>query len=108
MKSNNRLIHNHCLHLINLIPLVQQEILTILNRFNDKMPNDCFCIIWHSLLLVNPLVQNSNSLLEDLRRLNQLKDSPYQQDLNTEKVSQSKPKQPQSPAKVEGAKKIRF
>jgi len=44
---------------------------------------------------VNPLVQNSNSFLDDLRRLNQLKDSPYQQDLNTEKENQLKPKQPQ-------------
>lgn len=29
---------------------------------------------------VNPLVQNSNSFLEDLRRLNQLKDRPTQDD----------------------------
>ena len=39
---------------------------------------------------VNPLVQNSNSFLEDLRRLNQLKDSPYQNDLE---VNRPKPKQ---------------
>lgn len=49
---------------------------------------------------MNPLVRNSNSLLEDLRRLNQLKDSPYQYDLNVEKINQPKPKQPQIPTKV--------
>jgi len=47
--------------------------------------------------VVNPQVQNSNSFLEDLRRLNQLKDSPYQHDLE---VNQPKPKQPQIPTKV--------
>lgn len=31
--------------------------------------------------LVTPLVQNSNLLLEDLRRLNQLKDSLYENNL---------------------------
>src|SRR5690606_34371967 len=46
---------------------------------------------------VNPLVQNSNSFLEDLRRLNQLKDSPYQSDLE---VNRPKPKQPLNPSKV--------
>ncbi|GEM_PF-2205298 len=40
---------------------------------------------------VNPLVQNSNSFLEDLRRLNQLKDSPYQNDVNTNEAVPSKP-----------------
>ncbi|WP_222867776.1 zinc dependent phospholipase C family protein [Sphingobacterium phlebotomi] len=45
---------------------------------------------------VNPLVQNSNSFLEDLRRLNQLKDSPYQHDLNVEKNNQPKPKHPKT------------
>ena len=49
---------------------------------------------------VNPLVQNSNSFLEDLRRLNQLKDSPYQSDIFVEKVNQTKPKQSQNPTKV--------
>lgn len=34
---------------------------------------------------VIPLAQNSNSLLEDLRRLNQLKDSPYKNDFSQEK-----------------------
>lgn len=34
---------------------------------------------------VNPLAQNSNSLLEDLRRLGQLKDSPNQNDLEINK-----------------------
>lgn len=37
---------------------------------------------------VNPLVQNSNSLLEDLKLLNQLKDSLHQHDLNAYKVNQ--------------------
>jgi len=41
---------------------------------------------------VNPLVQNSNFFLEDLRRLNQLKDSPYQSDIFVEKVKQPKSK----------------
>lgn len=41
---------------------------------------------------VNPLVQNSNSLLEDLRRLNQLKDTSYKYDLDKNKVSSAKPK----------------
>lgn len=39
---------------------------------------------------VNPLVQNSNSFLEDLRRLNQLKDSPYQSDIFVEKINKTK------------------
>lgn len=30
----------------------------------------------------SPLAQNKNSILEDLRRLNQLKDSVYDQDLS--------------------------
>jgi len=46
---------------------------------------------------VIPLVQNSNSFLEDLRRLNQLKDSPYQSDTFEEKVNQ--PKQSKAPMK---------
>lgn len=50
---------------------------------------------------VNPVVQNSNSLLEDLRRLNQLKDSPLQNDLIIDKVNQPKPIKPRVPAKVE-------
>ncbi len=41
-------------------------------------------------LFVNPLVQNSNSFLEDLRRLNQLKDSPYQYDLNEKVIYKQK------------------
>ncbi|WP_222852129.1 hypothetical protein [Olivibacter sp. SDN3] len=45
-------------------------------------------------LFVIPLVQNSNFLLEDLRRLNQLKDSTYQPDLNVEKVNQQKRPKP--------------
>ncbi|GEM_PF-5736410 len=35
---------------------------------------------------VIPLVQNSNSLLEDLRRLNQLKDVPLQNDVNVKTI----------------------
>lgn len=35
---------------------------------------------------VNPLVQNSNSFLEDLRRLNQLKDSPFQKDIKVQEI----------------------
>ena len=34
---------------------------------------------------VNLLVRQPNQLLEDLRRLNQLKDSPYQNDFSPEK-----------------------
>jgi hypothetical protein len=41
-------------------------------------------------LWVIPLGQNSNSFLEDLRRLNQLKDSPYQSDIFVKKVNQPK------------------
>ena len=33
---------------------------------------------------VNPLVRNSNSLLEDLRRLNQLKHTSLSTDIDTE------------------------
>jgi len=40
--------------------------------------------------VVIPLVQNSNSFLEDLRRLNQLKDSPYQSDIFVEKINKTK------------------
>ncbi len=47
---------------------------------------------------VNPLVQNSNSFLEDLRRLNQLKNSPYQSDKFLEKVYQ--PKQSKNSKKI--------
>lgn len=36
---------------------------------------------WIAFIKVNCLVQNSNQLLEDLRRINKLKDSPYQYDL---------------------------
>lgn len=54
---------------------------------------------------VNPLVQNSNSFLEDLRRLNQLKDSPYQSDIFVEKVNQPKPKQLQISTKVNKLKR---
>lgn len=56
-------------------------------------------------LFVNPLVQNSNSFLEDLRRLNQLKDSPYQSDIFVEKVNQPKPKQLQISTKVNKLKR---
>jgi len=37
-------------------------------------------------LFVNLLVQNSNLLLEDLRRLNQLKDSPFQNGIHGQKI----------------------
>lgn len=49
---------------------------------------------------VNPLVQNSNSLLEDLRRLSQLKDNPYLHDLKTDQS-----KQPLTPARGEKLKR---
>ena len=58
-----------------------------------------------SSAFVNPQVQNSNSFLEDLRRLNQLKDSPYQSDIFVEKVNQPKPKQPQILTKVNKLKR---
>src|SRR5690606_13983018 len=41
---------------------------------------------------VEPKIQNSNSFLEDLRKINQLKDSPCQNDLDVKKVNQPKPK----------------
>ncbi|MDN3707113.1 hypothetical protein QW060_20670 [Myroides ceti] len=41
---------------------------------------------------VIPLVQNSNSFLEDLRRLNQLKDSPYQYDSEEYEHKPTQPK----------------
>ena len=47
--------------------------------------NSCMCLI----IKVNPLVQNSNSFLEDLRRLNQLKDSPYQKDTKIQDIQNS-------------------
>ncbi|MDN3707126.1 hypothetical protein QW060_08255 [Myroides ceti] len=57
-----------------------------------------FVFQWrHLAFFVIPLGQNSNSFLEDLRRLNQLKDSPYQYDMGG---NQLKPKQPQISAKV--------
>ncbi|WP_277110451.1 hypothetical protein [Chryseobacterium taklimakanense] len=40
---------------------------------------------------VEPQIQNSNSFLEDLRKINQLMDSPYQSDISEEKVYHSKP-----------------
>lgn len=36
---------------------------------------------------MNPLVQNSNSLVEDLRRLSQLKDNPSQDNKNAEEAN---------------------
>lgn len=45
---------------------------------------------------MNPLVQNSNSLLEDLRRLNQLKDNCNQDVSDTVNTGQDKTVQPKS------------
>ena len=53
-----------------------------------------------SVSLSDLLVQNSNSLLEDLRRLNQLNDIPYQRDLSSVKIKQSEPVQPVIPKKA--------
>lgn len=53
---------------------------------------------------VNLLVRQPNRFLEDLRKINQLKDSPFQSDLED---NQPKPKQPQNPTKV-GQTKMRF
>ncbi len=53
----------------------------------------------HMAFLVNPLVQNSNSLLEDLRRLNQLRDYSYQNDLDTKKINPLKHIKLKSPKK---------
>ncbi len=51
-------------------------------RYKKKQPCwSCFFVI--------PLGQNSNSLLEDLRQLNQLKDSPYHRDLVVNQHKQS-------------------
>lgn len=47
--------------------------------------------------IVHPEGANSNSFLEDLKRINQLKDSPYQYDLEE---NQPKGKQPQITTKV--------
>lgn len=41
---------------------------------------------------VNPLVQNSNHLLEDLRRLNQLKDRLDEKDLEIKQRMQTRKK----------------
>ena len=73
------------------------RILEIINK--KKLPLKTAFLILQTLFafLVNPLVQNSNSFLEDLRRLNQLKDGPYQSDLE---VNRPKPKQPLNPSKV--------
>lgn len=49
---------------------------------------------------VNPLVQNSNSLLEDLRRLNQLKDIANQTNTTSPKVDKPAPAQPQQSPKL--------
>jgi hypothetical protein len=67
---------------------------------NPDIPKQKKLILRLAFLSVNLLVQNSNSFLEDLRKINQLKDSPYQSDTFVEKVNQPKPKQPQIPAKV--------
>lgn len=42
--------------------------------------------VYKAFSLVNPLVQNSNSFLDDLRRLNQLKESPFQKDINVREL----------------------
>ncbi len=55
------------------------------NSFKTKKANLAI-----SFSFVNPLVQNSNPFLEDLRRLNQLKDSPYQSDIFVEKINKTK------------------
>jgi len=47
------------------------------NEYIDNKKSHLTYVKWF-FLKVNPLVQNSNSFLEDLRRLNQLKDSLYQ------------------------------
>jgi len=39
-----------------------------------------------SLFFVEPKIQNSNSFLEDLRKINQLKDRPYQKDIKTQEI----------------------
>lgn len=52
-------------------------------------------------LLVIPLVQNSNSLLEDLRRLNQLKDLANQTNTTSPKVDKPAPAHPQHSPKWE-------
>jgi hypothetical protein len=52
------------------------------------------------LLVVNPLVQNSNSLLEDLRRLNQLKDIANQTNTTSPKVDKPTSAQPQHSPKM--------
>src|SRR5690606_2065485 len=44
---------------------------------------------------VNPLVQNSNSFLEDLRRLNQLKDIPIQNNGDSQKSKKTRDKSQQ-------------
>ncbi len=41
---------------------------------------------------VEPKIQNSNAFFEDLRKINQLKDSSCQHDLDVKKVNQPKPK----------------
>ena len=48
---------------------------------------------------VNLLVQNSNSLLEDLRRLNQLKDTANQTDTTSPKIDKPTSPQPLRPIK---------
>lgn len=52
------------------------------------------------LLLVNLLVRQPNRFLEDLRKINQLKDSPHQKDIIEEKVNRPNPKSSKSSAKV--------
>lgn len=54
--------------------------------------------------IVNPLVQNSNSLLEDLRRLNQLKDIQNQTGAASPKMDKPTPDQSQS---IKMTKKLR-
>lgn len=47
--------------------------------------------------MVNCLVQNSNQLLEDLRRINELKDSSYQYELEVNQPNYEHSKKTQKP-----------
>lgn len=61
------------------------------------MKKPCGSVWLHMAFDVNLLVRQPNRFLEDLHKINQLKDSPYQSDLE---VNRPKPKQPLNPSKV--------
>lgn len=74
----------------SLVPLDPRLIRTL--RFSSelkrKKPHFSVPSSMIEAFFVKPKIQNSNSFLEDLRKINQLKDHPYQHDLDVNQPKQ--------------------